>query len=156
MNIFVLDTKATAIPKHYCRLHVNKMLLETCQLLCNTYGAAPYKRTHYNHPCSVWARASIQNFTWLEELGNALSAEFTRRTGKIHGCDKVLDWIANNTPNLPDTGLTVWPQCMPDEFKQYGQTAFEIDVSLEGTVRAYRRYYASKLKGLRKRKICKL
>jgi hypothetical protein len=141
MNIFVLDTDATVIPEHYCRLHVNKMLLETCQLLCNACEAAPYKRTHYNHPCSVWVRTSIQNFTWLEELGNALSAEFTKRTGKIHGCDKVLDWIANNTPDLPDTGQTDWPQCMPEAYRS------------TNTIASHRRYYASKLRDFRNRKI---
>lgn len=141
MNIFVLDKNPIKIPSQYCKLHVNKMLLETCQLLCSVYdvGVAPYKRTHYNHPCSKWTRHSIENFTWLEELGNALSSEFTSRTGKTHACDRVLDWIANNTPNLPSEGLTDWPQAMPDEFKG------------PDTIEAYRRYYEYKLNNFKSR-----
>lgn len=34
-----------------------KMILETCQLLCNVlmyYNVySPYKKTHFNHPCSI-------------------------------------------------------------------------------------------------------
>lgn len=142
MNIFVLDKNPLKCVKHYCNIHVNKMLLETCQLLCNCCENAPYKRTHYNHPCSKWARETIQNFTWLEELGNVLSMEYTKRTGKIHACDKVLNWIANNTPNLPDKKLTAWPQCMPDKYRTERHSY---------SVRAYRRYYAAKLKDFRKR-----
>jgi hypothetical protein len=145
MNIFVLDNNPALIPRHYCDLHVNKMLLESCQLLCSVYenGTAPYRRTHYNHPCSVWVRTSIQNFTWLEELANVLSIEYTNRRGRIHKCDDVLDWVANNTPELPDTQLTTHPLCMPDEHKT------------DTVVDSYRRYYAAKLRDFRNRGICK-
>jgi hypothetical protein len=164
MNIFVLDIDPWKCARHYCKLHVNKMLLETCQLLCNAYDNAPYRRTHYNHPCSVWARQSKANFNWLEELGNALSAEYTRRTGKIHGCDKILDWIANNEPNVPERDLTCWPQVMPDEFKCDWHLCPDWDYikddessictcvpEFSNAVHAYRRYYAAKLRDFRKR-----
>lgn len=110
MNTFVLGKNPWDIASRCCDLHVNNMLLETCQLLCSVYepGVAPYKRTHYNHPCSVWVRQSIQNFKWLEELGAALSIEYTKRRDRVHKCADVLDWIGDNTPPLPDSGLTVW------------------------------------------------
>jgi hypothetical protein len=139
MNIFAISTDPFECAQHYCDIHVNKMLLETCQLLCSVYESAPYKRTHYNHPCSVWTRQNMRNFTWLEELGNALSREYTQRRGKIHACDAVLDWIANNTPELPDEPMTAWPQCMPDEYRS------------DDTVHSYRRYYAAKLRDFRNR-----
>lgn len=143
MNIFVLDNDAWSIPEQYCNIHVNKMLLETCQLLCSVFDNAPYKRTHYNHPCAKWARQSKANWEWLLGLANALSAQYTKRTGKIHGCDKVVDWLNNNDPDLPDTEQTDWPQCMPDEYK--GSDSIE----------AYRRYYAYKLADFKQRGLIK-
>jgi hypothetical protein len=83
----------------------------------------------------------MENFTWLEGLGNALSAEYIIRTNKIHACDRVLDWVANNTPNLPETGLTEWPQVMPDEFKS------------DNTIDSYKTYYAYKLEDFKNRKL---
>lgn len=137
MNIFVLDDNPWNIPKHYHDKHVNKMLLETCQMLCSVYEKAPYKRTHYNHPCSKWTRKNISNFNWLEELGNALSQEYTARRGRTHACDTVLDWVANNSPKLPEGTRTDWPQVMPDEFK------------MPDTIEAYKSYYKAKLESWR-------
>jgi hypothetical protein len=109
------------------------MLLETCQLLCGVHEHAPYKRTHYNHPCAKWARQCKANYNWLEELGNALSSEYTARRGRIHACDVVLDWLANNEPELHEGPMTEWPQCMPDEYKH------------SNVITAYNNYYAAKL-----------
>lgn len=143
MNIFVLNNDPWEIPQHYCNLHVNKMLLESCQMLCSVFDNAPYKRTHYNHPCSVWVRQTNANYQWLLSLTNALSAEYTKRTSKIHGCDKVVDWLNNQDEPLPIGQLTPFAQAMPDEFKS------------NDSVKSYRRYYAAKLKDFRKRGICK-
>jgi hypothetical protein len=149
MNIFVVSTSPQECARTYCNIHVNKMLLETCQLLCAAYESAPYKRTHYNHPCSKWARHNMSNFTWLEELGNALSAEYTKRRGKRHACDTVLDWIANNPPELPEGELTPWSMCMPDEFKLGYFDGDEFDI----VIASYRKYYAFKLRSFRQRGI---
>jgi hypothetical protein len=165
MNIFVLNQDAFKIPRHYAMVHVNKMLVETCQLLCSVYEVAPYKRTHYKHPCAIWTRTSKQNFDWLEGLGNALSLEYTKRTGKHHASDMVLDWIANNEPELPDNELTPWPQVMPDEYKKQAVRGYDLLDNGEWRLRispafersaaifAYRRYYASKLRSFRNRGI---
>lgn len=144
MNIFVLDKNPWKCVKHYCNLHVNKMLLESCQLLCNAFptGYAPYKHTHVNHPCSKWATHSIENFMWLEELAIALSMEYTLRSGKIHKCQQVIDFIMGEpiADLFDSSGFTCWPQVMPDEFK-----------SSESCIKAYRRYYAAKLRDFKKR-----
>lgn len=58
-----------------------KMPLESAQLLCSVFpaGKAPYKRTNYNHSCSIWVRSSKENFNWLVKHGMALCKEFTFR-----------------------------------------------------------------------------
>jgi hypothetical protein len=98
MNIFVLDYDPVNAAKMQCDKHVVKMPLESAQLLCSVYskGKAPYKRTHYNHPCSIWTRKSKNNFLWLVEHGIALCDEYTFRYGKIHKSKQVINWCKKN------------------------------------------------------------
>jgi hypothetical protein len=135
MNIFVLDTDPTIAAKYHCDKHAVKMPLEVAQMLCALFepGDAPYKRTHYNHPCTVWARQSKDNFMWLYMHGIALCEEYTRRYGKVHKSQAIIEWCRNNVDriyeNFIDNGLTPFAQAMPDGCKD------------ENPVTAYRNYY---------------
>jgi hypothetical protein len=133
MNIFVIENDPINAAKSMCDKHVVKQALESCQMLCSPFdaGTAPYKRTHYNHPCTIWVRSSLQNYSWLILHCAGLFSEYTRRYGKIHECTKVLDWCMQNyiKLNLPNVGLTEHPICMADEFK------------LNDVVSSYRNYY---------------
>lgn len=148
VNIFVLDKDYRKIPKHYCDVHLRKMILETAQLLCSVFpkGEAKYKPTHVNHPCAVWTRQSLHNYIWLANLGFQMGIEYYKRFGKSHKSEEVIhDCVARlNVKYLEgkDT-LTEFPQCMPDEFKH------------KNPIKAYRKYYANKLKDFKKRGICK-
>ena len=119
MNIFVLDSDPTIAAQMQCDKHVVKMVTETAQLLCNCYpeNSVPYKRTHYNHPCSIWARTSLSNFLWLAEHGDALGIEYTFRYGKFHKAHSVITDLGKSLPNLPKIGLTPFVQCVPDSCK---------------------------------------
>lgn len=131
MNIFVLDLDPQLAAQYQVDKHVVKMVLESAQLLCSAYpdGVAPYKRTHYNHPCSQWTRAALANWQWLLKHAYALSAEYTFRYSKVHKSHAVLDWLNNNPPNLPEEPQTPFAQCMPDVYKN------------PDPVVAYRAYY---------------
>lgn len=138
MNIFVLDEDPHRAAQYACDKHVVKMILETAQLLCAAYpdgyrcsecGAVPYKKTHYNHPCGKWTRASVSNFEWLVEHGRELCREYTLRYGKHHKSGAVIEYCASHIPSLPDIGLTDFAQAMPDEYKRTDPVA------------AYREYY---------------
>jgi Pyrimidine dimer DNA glycosylase len=135
MNIFVLDSNPSVAAALMLNKHIVKMALETAQLLCTTVNLlndsseAPYKTTHKNHPSAVWARESIQNYFWLIEHGLGICSEYTKRYGKIHKCQEVIEWCLLNSPKLPDVGLTPFAQAMPDEFKN------------DCAVQAYRNYY---------------
>lgn len=131
MNIFVLHRNPETAAKYACDKHVVKMILESSQMLCSAHppSRAPYKRTHYNHPCSVWVRESIDNYNWLLEHAEALSAEYTRRYGKVHKSSKVIAWCRRNKPRIIQQGLTPFAQAMPDQYKH------------RNPVRAYRAYY---------------
>jgi hypothetical protein len=121
MNIFVVDENPRVAARQLCDKHVVKMILESCQMLCSAFpkGNAPYRRTHYNHPCTVWSRTFKQNYEWLIEHCDELINEYHRRWCKTHKSESVLDFCKNNyiTLNLPDIGLTEHPKCMPNEIK---------------------------------------
>lgn len=137
MNIFVLDTDPKVCAEMTQDVHITKMPLETAQMLCSAYpkGTAPYKPTHYNHPCTVWARQSLQNFDWLLDLGEALCAEFEYRRGKQHACQSVIEGCRRNPPRLESAGLTKFALAMPDRYK------------VESGVQSYRDYYVGEKQG---------
>ena len=146
MNIFVLNYNPVDAARDQCDRHIVKMPLETAQLLCSVYPervvkadvdeviSPPYKRTHYNHPCAVWARASLGNFEWLLDHGDALCAEYTRRYGRVHKSQAVIEWCraAHADIDLEWSSLegTPHPLCMPNRYKVPGRA-----------VESYRRYY---------------
>ena len=134
MNIFVLDRNPIHAAQQACDQHVIKMILESAQMLCSAFpkGTAPYKRTHYNHPCSVWARQSLENYQWLLAHAFALAEEYTHRYGKVHASVRVLEWCRDNVASLPllASGATEFPQAMPEPFQVPGDA-----------VAAYRAFY---------------
>lgn len=71
------------------------MVLETAQMLCTVINLragkqlTPYKNSHVNHPLTKWAQ-DRGNWSWLYDLGLALSAEFKYRRGKEHASYKVI------------------------------------------------------------------
>ena len=133
MNIFALDSSQVKAAQMQCDKHVVKMVLETAQLLCSAFpvGSAPYRRTHYNHPCAVWTRASRHNALWLAEHGLALAEEYGHRYGKQHASESVILWCIRNLSqaDLPIGPVTLFAQAMPDEYK------------CADPVKAYRAYY---------------
>jgi hypothetical protein len=131
VNIFVLDESPIISAKYACDKHVVKMILESAQMLCSAQpeGTAPYKRTHYNHPCNKWVRESARNYEWLLLHAYALCEEYTRRYDKIHKTEKVIEWCDENRPELPNIEMTKQPTCMPDYCKS------------NSVVESYRKFY---------------
>ncbi|MFN9952871.1 MAG: hypothetical protein ACK55I_07210, partial [bacterium] len=78
---------------------------------------APYRLTHKNHPCSIWARESLSNYLYLCELTLELCREYTYRYGKTHKTQQVLEWCIINKPNIQDIGFTTPALAMPDQYK---------------------------------------
>ena len=94
------------------------MILETAQLLCGPIENAPYKRTHFNHPCAIWTRKSAGNYKWLLKHGVALCEEYTHRYGKIHKSQAVIEWCQKNIPSFKEKNFTPPPLCMPNQYKE--------------------------------------
>lgn len=129
MNIFILDKNPKKSVIQLCNKHNVKMILESTQMLCNCFDQleVPYKRTHYNHPCSIWVRESLDNYNWLFKYTEALCQEYTYRYEKIHKCQGVLYNL--KTPNLKSIGLTKFKLAMPEQYKN------------SCVIDSYRKYY---------------
>jgi len=137
MNIFYLDKCPEKAAKLQYNKHVVKMILESAQMLCTAHHCimgedadVPYKAAHRNHPSTVWARQSGENYTWLYRHMMELGREYERRYGKKHlSIIKCEDPLSILPGGILETGLTKMPQCMPDEYKD------------ECSIQAYWNYY---------------
>ena len=73
----------------------------------------PYLPMMYNHPCTIWARESLDNHEWVHCYANALNDEYHYRYGKLH---KSVMEVVNKLPdpiNLPRKGFTTFGLAMP-------------------------------------------
>jgi hypothetical protein len=163
MNIFYLDKSPYIAAKYHCDKHVVKMIVEAAQMLCTAHrildgkqvvdrtglrkrthwvhpvtelDAVLYQATHYNHPSSVWTRASLANYKWHYELFMALCTEYTHRYRRIHSTEKLLQIPLYQTPeHIPDIGPTVIPLAMQSQPQCMHRT---------DPVRSYREFYKTK------------
>lgn len=112
MNIFFLHSNPKIAAQDYCDKHCSKMILEIAQQFCANFWLqnipAPYKLTHQNHPSTVWSRLSSANFEWLIEHAIELCAEKTKRFGRSHKSEEVIEWVVDNYSRLefPRSDLT--------------------------------------------------
>ena len=142
MNIFILDTNPSKCAEYHNDKHVVKMILETAQLLCGVHWTTestyeiPYKLSHKNHPCSIWARECLENYNWLCELGIELCEEYTYRYEKRHKSQDIIEWCITHQPKIRNNGsVTKFALAMPDECK------------VGNPVDSYRRYYMVEKRG---------
>ncbi len=148
MNIFVLDENPVIAARMLCDKHIVKMPLETAQLLSSVFSIAlkapnpfvsitnqnievPYKLTHKNHPCSLWARQSKGSFCWLIEYGRELCKEYTWRYKRTHKSEEIVDWCDSNKDLLifQSADIQTFIQALPDRYK------------CSSPIKAYRKYY---------------
>jgi len=144
MNLFFLDIDPKKCAEYHCDKHVVKMILEITQMLYTAHHLLNSKNLpvdHYkkisthNHPTAIWIRSSNENYSYAGEIAMELSKEYTFRYNKVHSCDKHLLFLINNIPeNIPITGITVPPMCMPEDSK------LPIN-GIESVIKSYRRYY---------------
>lgn len=89
---------------------------------------ALYKINHFNHPCTVWARESLENFSWLICYVDSLHYEGALRGYNRHkSYDAMLKFP--DPVHIKDLGLTKFAQAMPDQYKK------------QDAKMAYRTYY---------------
>jgi hypothetical protein len=161
LNIFYISTDAIQAAQWMVDKHIVKMQLETAQILSTAHRmldgtqyidktktgrsvkrwkltdsreSVVYSATHVNHPSTVWARQSIENYNWLVEHLFALGKEYTYRYGKIHKVFSTdLAFMLSTPPhNLRAHDMTKMPCAMADDY-----------IISDDPVVNYRNYYRS-------------
>jgi hypothetical protein len=160
MNIFVLDNNPMRAARALCDIHVNKMIVESMQMLTTALKQSgflapnelPFRKdgitrysgnAHPHHPCTKWVGelldstyARCPNYSWLYFHTKELLLEYQKRYGKTHGCFDAFK-------SLPEGSYDAWThvekfvQAMPDEFKI--EQKYPAD-----SVKAYRQFYHTK------------
>jgi hypothetical protein len=158
MNIFILNSDPVRSALDQCDKHIVKMPLESAQMLStahrildgtetkrpsksgkttvkywaldNLFEDVMYAVAHRGHPCTVWTMETKDNYMWHYKHFVALANEYKYRYNREHLSYTKLNGILRNPPkNIPDGGLTPFPQAMPDDAKD------------SDPVQAYRNYY---------------
>lgn len=158
MNIFFLDRNPVFAAKFMVDTHVNKMTLESAQLLSSAHRLNDgkevviiqdgkktrrwvledskrqetlYQVAHRHHPCNVWTRSNRRSYGWLYLHFIALGAEFERRFGKQHlSITKLGKILAREPDNISGIEWVDPPLAMPPEYHS------------DNAVESYRRYYS--------------
>lgn len=144
MNIFYISNDPKQAAQWMVDRHVVKMIVESAQILSTAHRyldgeltsiktqtgrnkkhyvlgdareSVLYKTTHINHPSTIWARSSVENYNWLVEHFFALMEEYTYRYGKTHKCFGELSYMLQSPPkNLKEYDMTLMPCAMDDKY----------------------------------------
>ena len=126
MNIFYLSKDPEKAAWFQCDKHIVKMPLETAQMLCTAHRELDgdeyadeqglYKRAYWNHPCTIWARESRQNYQWLITKKDEFPTLDKKGLEKFfeHGYDQELGWVRK-------------PNTSHEEIGKHGKTFWSID-----------------------------
>lgn len=135
MNIFYISPDPRECAQALDQLRLNKMQIETAQLISNGLrangcrGLHLYRSTHVHHPCTLWAAKNVRHMSWLIQYLHELYMEWGWRTPErsTHRSGEMADWfyvdlLTTEIPLLPwedPPNVTPFPQ-MPviEAYKQ--------------------------------------
>lgn len=132
MNIFVISPNTTECAQALDDLRLNKMIIETAQLLSTAMrvhgytGNLVYATSHLNHPCAVWARETNSNYQWLVAYLEDLVMERKARTSKHHKTYDKVHILKQGASLIPTGKLTPWPNCTPNKHIEDVHEAYKI------------------------------
>lgn len=119
MNIFYLDENPSIAAQYHCDKHVIKMILESAQLLCTAINyhageqVTPYKSTHVNHPCAIWVRESIDNWSYVCDLMLRLEDEWQYRWQHNKDHNSVSALLNSGIESLAEKHIPAGPLTTP-------------------------------------------
>lgn len=129
MNIFYTDRDPVKAAQALPDKHIVKMPVEAVQMLvsaCLRHARQPnvltkagtiHKGGYANHPSTIWAGDTQENWFWTLSWGLALCEEYTKRYGKVHFAEGQLMQLLGALEAIPEGPLTTPALAMPDECK---------------------------------------
>lgn len=156
MNVFLLDEDLGLSAKYMADCHLNKQVLECCQLLNNSlfeYGiklpkkdGGYYGYSHEQHPLSLWAKISATNKWILLHVAVYCLKEIESRFGKNLRNSYPIDAAIEAVKCIPDSNAyQTYPCYVPSEIrvavcgKEYENV--KNVPALSDAVKCYRLYY---------------
>lgn len=126
MNIFYTNSCPILSARDHCNVHQVKMIVEYAQLLSTAHHILDgdeviggiYKKTHVNHPSSIWTRKSSEHYNWVLSCALQLCRLYTERTDKIHKTHDILLRLEILPKNISTRGFKLPPIAAPDEYKE--------------------------------------
>ena len=125
MNIFCLDTNPTVAAQHLCDKHINKMIVESAQMLANAFTldrlqqadcprnqkGQPRSHGYSKHPCTVWTYQTQSNADWLCDHAIAMHDERSYRwpDRAEHFSLAFIKWCKDNLQDSIVYGLVTIP-----------------------------------------------
>jgi len=120
MNIFVVDPYPSLCAQCLDDRRLNKMIVETGQLLSSAlwyWGADEcvyvYRESYKNHPCTKWVRKNMDNFVWTFSLFEEMIHERKRRGFGEHKSERIFPMFENY---IRRKGHHFWHIVRPGEF----------------------------------------
>lgn len=157
MNIFATDPDPRKAADALDDKRIVKMIVESAQmlstaihemspkvwqfLLSESQDIATYQGyktiyfpTHVNHPCNVWVRETVDNFSWLYSHASRMLAIYTDRYERRHASATCINIAGEHWDILPTGGLTPFANAAR-------RKDMDIDFThIEDTHEAYRLY----------------
>jgi hypothetical protein len=118
VNFFYLDTDPKKCAKYYCNKHIIKIPIEIAQILSKLHHelktGIDYDKIYKNSIVVkgsigpyLWIKESYDNYVWASKLGLELINEYKLRYNKNdHKTEIILQFLADNPPNIPKIGIT--------------------------------------------------
>lgn len=125
MNIFYLDDDPYEASRQLCKVHVNKMIIETAQMLSASHHVLSQsdlpsglmKSTHVNHPSNRWLRESADHYAWTYEYFLHLLSQYNQWSNKDHKCTERTMALSKMPIDIPDAGFRRAPAAVDDDLK---------------------------------------
>jgi hypothetical protein len=123
MNLFWFDENPVLNARYHCDKHAVKMPLEVAQMLSSAhhvnnskYVDSVYRKTHVNHPCTLWISQSADAYYQALVMFDSLLDEYKHRYHRNHKSGELFDIFVNNPSPRVTSGPI--PLAMPDEYKR--------------------------------------
>jgi hypothetical protein len=128
MNIFAVRHCAEQAARDLPDKLICKMPLESAQMLCTAHRELSpheyceekglYLTAFKNHPCTIWARTTHENYRWLLIHWITLCEQFYVRYGKQHkSWIDLWEGLKIFPMDISEGELTPFAQAMPDIYK---------------------------------------
>lgn len=135
MNVFCLDSSPTLAAQYLCDKHINKMIVESAQMLANAFSlerlakpdcprsqkGQPRSHGYPKHPCTIWTYETKANADWLCNHALAMSDErhYRWEDKPEHFSIAFIKWCKSNLGDsiAPDGNLTDFAIAISNDMK---------------------------------------